>query len=722
MNLLCVCIIILLAVAAGPVRAEPKNWLGGGREAVGTFTQTSRVVHPWWGVDASGFLRQSVAFPTTNPFISRSNQFSYAWMGTSVAWMDWDGDDLPDLLSADGGGIFWFWRNVGTRGAPEFERGEVVPLLVDDLRSRFAPILPQTVQGSNLTPAQQSEKKRVDERREKELERLKKRNQRRDENERQSDQELEQEVARLFPYSWENVSEDPGGAASPPGGTVCTLNSFRRLRGVVTVADWNGDRLPDVLVGDSAGTVYFARNTGRPGQPIFGYFNRTRDALPLKVRALTDPRGRKLPPQPVEFLNYAMPYACDWNGDGVMDLLLGEGTYSVNAVRLYPSASRATAASPPREVILYSGGDRVFLAPFAWDQDGDGRLDLYVADAEGRLTIHRQLADGTLDAPRDLRFTNKGDLPPFSVPQPADWNEDGVMDLLWVQAGGLIQVALGRKDGLPDFEPPLTVKARQPPPELDFPHHLVAVAAPARHEEHRGIRRHGGTGSAERYVSTEGETREDSRGWPNDTHQVIYGLMPGWPGQRLPDLAKSIFNRDKPGQTESRQPSWAIAPFPGDVWESVEEAGAPGQGRTLLLRWHSLGQEGIFKSRLPDIPRWTPGAAVHFPNNTRGPFCTQYTRKPILVRFHYRLTGAFTRLDVQFISNWGPLGSNRKPPAEGGRETFTLNPPAQGAWNEVSWTIPPHKEYARGLDAGLSIELIGRGELRLRDVRIQEQE
>jgi hypothetical protein len=85
-----------------------------------------------------------------------------------------------------------------------------------------------------------------------------------------------------------------------------------------------------------------------------------------------------------------------------------------------------------------------------------------------------------------------------------------------------------------------------------------------------------------------------------------------------------------------------------------------------------------------------------------------------------KLDGEFSRLDVKYGSNWGPLGANGKPPAEGGHFLQTLTPPPKGQWFEFSYTQSPDANYQRGLDSSLSIELLGDGEVRLRDVRVFE--
>ena len=48
------------------------------------------------------------------------------------------------------------------------------------------------------------------------------------------------------------------------------------------------------------------------------------------------------------------------------------------------------------------------------------------------------------------------------------------------------------------------------------------------------------------------------------------------------------------------------------------------------------------------------------------------------------------------------------------------NPPV-GQWFEFKHTEPPESKWKRGLDGVLSIEFLGEGEIRLRDVKVLEE-
>ena len=133
----------------------------------------------------------------------------------------------------------------------------------------------------------------------------------------------------------------------------------------IHVADWNGDGLPDILVGqdsaagDAAKLVLY-RNVGKAHAPVL--------AAPEVL------------PAPLEGVSRPSPYLVDWDGDGKRDLLLGTEGAQVLFVRNTGTDAQPVWAAPER--IALPGFDetcyRCRIAVVDWNNDG--KLDLLIGN------------------------------------------------------------------------------------------------------------------------------------------------------------------------------------------------------------------------------------------------------------------------------------------------------------------------------------------------------
>jgi hypothetical protein len=163
-------------------------------------------------------------------------------------------------------------------------------------------------------------------------------------------------------YEGERIEVPPGKQAGITG-----------TASAVHAVDWDGDGRIDLLVGDIGGNVYLLRNEGTPKAYAFG-----------------KPRQLQAGGKPLRVEGDAGPFAADWEGDGKLDLLVGSGDGSVWFYRNVGTAKAPELAAgvrlvPPGEATFGTGAPKgprrgIRAKVCAVDWDGDGRLDLLVGD------------------------------------------------------------------------------------------------------------------------------------------------------------------------------------------------------------------------------------------------------------------------------------------------------------------------------------------------------
>ncbi len=187
------------------------------------------------------------------------------------------------------------------------------------------------------------------------------------------------------------------------------------------MVDLNGDGHKDMLSGSfTPGDLYlFAGNSDRSFQA--GQILKDKEGKPLNIGQAS------------------AVFAADWDQDGDLDLVVGNKKGQVHLFARETNSQEILYASP---IPVQAGGKTIDVTacagPCITDWDGDGKLDLLVGNHRGVVTLFRntassglpQLAEGVIlvaEGKASIPADNHGLRSKICV---ADWNQDGRLDLL----------------------------------------------------------------------------------------------------------------------------------------------------------------------------------------------------------------------------------------------------------------------------------------------------
>jgi len=206
-----------------------------------------------------------------------------------------------------------------------------------------------------------------------------------------------------------------------------------------SVADWDGDGLPDLIVNSILGEVVWFRNVGTRRAPKLAAAQSIEvewdSPQPSLAWGWRKPSGKALLTQ-----WRTTPVAVDWDRDGLVDLVMLDHE---GYLALFPRARRdgQMVLLPPRRVFLDESGKPLRLNGGTAgksgrrklcivDWDGDGRLDLLVNSSSADFYRQVRSADGTWS------FRNEGPLVKQNIeghdvsPTVVDFRGDGIPDFL----------------------------------------------------------------------------------------------------------------------------------------------------------------------------------------------------------------------------------------------------------------------------------------------------
>lgn len=216
-----------------------------------------------------------------------------------------------------------------------------------------------------------------------------------------------------------------------------------RVEGYVRPIPFDANGRLNLLCGDEVGYITLIRNTGKGKRDAFADPDKLTDS---KGNVLRFHRQAILHDDNLEqYCGQLKPFLCDWDGDGKLDIILGNTTNRIFWLEKFDPDSCSVKTVHELHVSGMADAFGWRKGPAVIDWDGDGKPELLTVNSQQEFCLCKQ-GQGragltNLRVWKTLKYTDgktisTNDLPPNMYPNPicsllaTDWTGTGSFDLL----------------------------------------------------------------------------------------------------------------------------------------------------------------------------------------------------------------------------------------------------------------------------------------------------